>query len=55
MAQSFLKRYFGLGGSAAPAASPVTEKSAVRALPASWYTSVEMYELEKRAIFSKKW
>lgn len=26
-----------------------------RALPASWYTSHEMYELERRAIFSRKW
>jgi len=24
-------------------------------LPASWYTSQEMYELERRAIFSRKW
>ncbi|TRX92363.1 hypothetical protein FHL15_006749 [Xylaria flabelliformis] len=28
---------------------------AVRALPGSWYLSKEMYELERRAIFSKKW
>ncbi|PYH31284.1 aromatic ring-hydroxylating oxygenase subunit alpha [Aspergillus neoniger CBS 115656] len=28
---------------------------AVRALPASWYTSQEMFELERRAIFSRKW
>lgn len=27
----------------------------VRALPASWYTSSEMYELERRAIFSRMW
>lgn len=26
-----------------------------KALPASWYRSAEMYELERRAIFSKKW
>ncbi|KAJ5712358.1 hypothetical protein N7493_008826 [Penicillium malachiteum] len=26
-----------------------------RALPANWYTSQEMYELERRAIFSRKW
>jgi phenylpropionate dioxygenase-like ring-hydroxylating dioxygenase large terminal subunit len=26
-----------------------------RALPANWYTSSEMYELERRAIFSRKW
>ncbi|KAF2964474.1 hypothetical protein GQX73_g9098 [Xylaria multiplex] len=30
-------------------------KKAVRALPGSWYLSEEMYELERRAIFSKKW
>jgi phenylpropionate dioxygenase-like ring-hydroxylating dioxygenase large terminal subunit len=30
-------------------------KAAVRALPASWYTSQEMYELERRAIFSRRW
>lgn len=29
--------------------------TAVRALPASWYTYQEMYELERRAIFSRKW
>lgn len=34
---------------------PSDEKSAVRALPAPWYTSQEMYELERRAIFSRKW
>lgn len=27
----------------------------IRALPSSWYTNLEMYGLEKRAIFSKKW
>ena len=32
-----------------------TPVESVRALPASWYTSQEMYELEKRAIFSKMW
>ncbi|KAJ5682107.1 uncharacterized protein N7477_002047 [Penicillium maclennaniae] len=26
-----------------------------KALPASWYRAPEMYELERRAIFSKKW
>ncbi|KAL0938172.1 naphthalene -dioxygenase subunit alpha [Colletotrichum truncatum] len=49
---SFLKNYIGLGGAAVP---PQDEKNAVRALPASWYTSQEMYELERRAIFSRKW
>lgn len=27
----------------------------VRALPSTWYHSPAMYELERRAIFSKKW
>ncbi|KAH8896206.1 iron-sulfur cluster-binding protein [Thozetella sp. PMI_491] len=31
------------------------ENTLVRALPASWYRSPAMYELERRAIFSKKW
>jgi len=30
-------------------------QSTVRALPAAWYTSQEMYSLERRAIFSRKW
>ncbi len=43
--------YLGLGGSTATTKGG----SAVRALPASWYTSQEMYELERRAIFSRRW
>lgn len=31
------------------------DNSAVQALPASWYRSPAMFELERRAIFSKKW
>lgn len=27
----------------------------VRALPSNWYSSADIYELERRAIFSKKW
>ncbi|THW68634.1 putative iron-sulfur domain-containing protein [Aureobasidium pullulans] len=34
---------------------PAEDKQPVRALPASWYTSADMYELERRAIFSKRW
>lgn len=35
---------------------PTTEAdTTVRGLPASWYRSPEMYELERRAVFSKKW
>ncbi|WPB05842.1 uncharacterized protein RHO25_010496 [Cercospora beticola] len=43
--------YFGFG--AKPTEPEV--KNATRALPASWYQSKEMYELERRAIFSRKW
>ncbi|KAK2761406.1 hypothetical protein FQN54_001928 [Arachnomyces sp. PD_36] len=46
-----LLNYFGFGSSATKPEAP----TAVRALPASWYTSQEMYELERRAIFSRKW
>ncbi|RMZ83891.1 hypothetical protein DV737_g1445, partial [Chaetothyriales sp. CBS 132003] len=46
-----LLNYLGFGGRE----SAAEDKSPVRALPASWYTSPEMYELEKRAVFSKKW
>lgn len=30
-------------------------KNTIRALPATWYNSQEIYELERRAIFSQKW
>ncbi|GES64635.1 Rieske [2Fe-2S] domain protein [Aspergillus terreus] len=49
---STLRNYFGLEGTAEAADSG---KTTMRVLPASWYTSLEMFELEKRAIFSKKW
>lgn len=45
--------YFRKDSGLAP--SPAQDKMALRALPANWYTSPEMYELERRAIFSKKW
>ncbi|KAF7190330.1 Choline monooxygenase, chloroplastic [Pseudocercospora fuligena] len=44
--------YVGLGGWAE---EEQQSKSAVRALPSNWYTSEEMYSLERRAIFSRKW
>lgn len=31
------------------------ERAIPRAIPASWYHSEPLYELERRAIFSKKW
>jgi phenylpropionate dioxygenase-like ring-hydroxylating dioxygenase large terminal subunit len=50
---SILKSYLGLGGTET---SPAVDNSyPARALPASWYSSTEMYELERRAIFSRKW
>lgn len=50
---SFLRNFFGT--STAPVEETKDEKTPVRALPASWYTSQAMYELERRAIFSRKW
>ena len=45
-----------LGFSApAPSSDDASKQSAVRALPASWYLSEEMFQLERRAIFSRKW
>jgi phenylpropionate dioxygenase-like ring-hydroxylating dioxygenase large terminal subunit len=49
-----LYNYLGFGRSAT--SSPTSDgPEPVRALPANWYTSPEMYELERRAIFSRKW
>ncbi|KAJ5819410.1 hypothetical protein N7474_005001 [Penicillium riverlandense] len=45
-----LKNYFGTSAFAAK-----DEKKPIRALPASWYTSQAMYELERRSIFCRKW
>lgn len=42
-------------------ATPATEEKTegkqqpVRALPASWYTSADMYEFEQRAVFANRW
>ncbi|KAK3704820.1 hypothetical protein LTR37_013652 [Vermiconidia calcicola] len=49
---SAILSYFGYGSSKPPANE---EKTALRALPSNWYTSPDMYELERRAIFSRKW
>lgn len=45
--------WFGFTKSASSkqASGPTT----IKALPASWYSSPRMYELERRAVFSKKW
>lgn len=42
-------------GFSEPAGLKKDEDTPLRALPANWYTSPEMYELERRAIFSRKW
>lgn len=49
--------YFGFGSSPPlPTIAPRPQQNAaVRALPSSWYTSQEMYNLERRSIFSRKW
>ncbi|KAF2164056.1 hypothetical protein M409DRAFT_25405 [Zasmidium cellare ATCC 36951] len=44
---------YGSGGEAEQPPQP--RKEAVRALPTPWYTTEEMYQLERRAIFSKRW
>lgn len=49
--------YFGINNShAVPSKDkPESKQTPIRALPAPWYTTQEMYELERRAIFSRKW
>lgn len=47
--------YIGLGGGGKPDPVVKNENESVRALPSNWYTSPEMFELERRAIFSRKW
>lgn len=54
MATAILK-YFRQDSGYAPSKPVDEEKTATRALPSNWYTSPEMYELERRAIFSQKW
>lgn len=44
--------WFGFGRN--PSQQDEEPKSS-QALPAAWYRSPAMYELERRAIFSKKW
>ncbi|PIG88092.1 Rieske 2Fe-2S family protein [Aspergillus arachidicola] len=48
---SFLRNFFGTSATAAKD----DDKTPIRALPASWYTSQAMYQLERRSIFSRKW
>ncbi|KAF9883294.1 hypothetical protein FE257_003785 [Aspergillus nanangensis] len=48
---------FGKSSSSTPTPSPNNNNSSSseRALPATWYRSAALYNLERRAIFSKKW
>jgi phenylpropionate dioxygenase-like ring-hydroxylating dioxygenase large terminal subunit len=52
---SGLLHYFNFGASATKEPTTLEKESPVRALPASWYTSQAMYEIERRAIFSRRW
>lgn len=47
--------YFGLNKHIPDQSEPPPADEPERALPASWYRSAAMYELERRAIFSQKW
>lgn len=48
--------YLGWGKDSLPKSKPAKQTNdAVRALPGQWYTSPEMYQLERRAIFSRRW
>lgn len=52
---SLWKNYFGLGEVASSGTTPTTKYPPMTSLPAAWYTSPELYELERRAVFQKKW
>jgi phenylpropionate dioxygenase-like ring-hydroxylating dioxygenase large terminal subunit len=52
---SGLLHYFTFGGGLTKEAAVPEKESPVRALPASWYTSQAMYDIERRAIFSRRW
>ena len=42
-------------GSNAPSNPEDPKQQPVRALPASWYNTKEMYEFERRAVFANRW
>lgn len=46
-----MQRLFGWGDDA----KVNDTKTTIKALPASWYTSQDMFDLERRAIFSRRW
>lgn len=47
--------YLRFSGGAASQSKPILAAQPVRALPANWYTSEAMYQLERRAIFRRRW
>lgn len=51
----YLFSYLGFSGTAVSSKKTNTSMQSVRALPANWYTSEEMYQLERRAIFRRRW
>ncbi|KAE8381869.1 Rieske [2Fe-2S] iron-sulfur domain-containing protein [Aspergillus bertholletiae] len=55
MSSSIWKNYFGQDEVASSGATPPNDKGPAKPLPANWYTSPDMWELERRAIFSRKW
>ena len=56
VAVSLFARFKKYVGQQHRCASPfVEQQSTSRALPSIWYRSAEMYELERRAIFSRRW
>ncbi|EGP89309.1 unnamed protein product [Zymoseptoria tritici ST99CH_1A5] len=51
-----LMNWFGYGAGAECLPKAVNDdNSPIRALPSNWYNSPEMFDLERRAIFSRKW
>lgn len=46
---------FGFFGSTSARKVEYLDDAVKRALPASWYYSGPLYDLERRAIFSRKW
>jgi len=46
--------YFKFGSNSCTTES-TAKQSPVRALPSSWYTSQQMFDFERRAIFSNRW
>lgn len=55
MVASFLSNALGLSSPKPAVQKEIAKASAVRCLPASWYTSQDMYELERKAIFTRRW